>query len=344
MSINNQLMEYFESKRLTAWMPENVGPFDDGLLTKFFNETDFENKVTIAENIIEKVMEKHSKGDMLPQISELVKIERGAKEFLSHRDHVVHAMFTYLLGWYIIHTLNLSINPLSWKITGLFHDIGYPLEIGSRMDEKYIALTNEIVGKINSDTPPLIFKKQISIENIDRAYMGSSFDLLDGIFDDWGIDVRSGTEYKTMTESGRIDHGIISSLLVLYIISALYRKNNPRLFEVELVGSRDWGTKCYREQILPACAAIFLHNLSEDKFANNKIDISKAPLAFLLKLTDEFQDWERPGSKAGKFSAEDYGINGGNKNLVLTIRNVRKRKIKETLESCLSIPENIVIK
>ena len=72
-----------------------------------------------------------------------------------------------------------------------------------------------------------------------------------------------------------------SALTILYLIDLMYKKNAC------------WNQDNFEKHIVPACSAIFLHNL-EDVVFFNTITIDTAALPYLLKLCDELQIWQRP--------------------------------------------------
>lgn len=116
---------------------------------------------------------------------------------------------------------------------------------------------------------------------------------------------------------------MISALVLLYVIDLMYQKNNPRREYKDIYSHRDGGRRInfnqenFEQKIAPACAAVYIHNLPDKCFSKAKIDRSKAPVAFLLKLSDCLQEWERPSYKDHEgLSAERFDIKIENENLV----------------------------
>ena len=123
-----------------------------------------------------------------------------------------------------------------------------------------------------------------------------SFSLIDGRLEEWGIEIKSNNIFRRLLrEKGRFDHGIISALIGLKVLYILYDTH------------RGWDRTDFDEDIVDACTAIFLHNLKSEDLDGQKIHFQRAPLAYLLKLADTLQDWERPktGRPAG-LSAKYY--------------------------------------
>ena len=76
------------------------------------------------------------------------------------------------------------------------------------------------------------------------------------------------------------------------------------------------------------CSAIFLHNLKE-----NNSKFKKFKLAYLLKLSDELQDWERPNGDGKYNNYKDYNIDVDENKIKIIIKNKRLNKIKSSLRN-----------
>jgi len=92
------------------------------LINKFIRESTPENAIEIA-----KIICKPNNKDIIIRdlLKNLLSFENGRKK---GRDHVKHAVHTYLLGMIIIGAmddLNNDEFKFIWKIASLFHDIGY---------------------------------------------------------------------------------------------------------------------------------------------------------------------------------------------------------------------------
>jgi hypothetical protein len=94
-------------------------------------------------------------------------------------------------------------------------------------------------------------------------------------------------------------------------IDLLYKKNNPQdNYETNSEGRPiSWARKTFHQNIVPACAAILLHDAHKSNFKKRKITKDVATLAWLLRVCDALQDWDRPksGSNEG-IPAENYRI------------------------------------
>lgn len=197
-----------------------------------------------------------------------------------------------------------------WGVAALFHDVGYPVEIIGKQLNKFM---NDGVKSISSsyeaDTAIDFkdfneFNTIIKIEpnfadNYTSVYPKSKFlnlfkptDIMaHKIATDFkGISVNDVVKHLNsfvdiMGENGFIDHGFFSSILVLnsygYLIQK-YAKNQDFFFY----------------PIVDSATAILLHNyyrnvLQKKPFNLKGLHPSQSPLAYLLILCDELQEWNR---------------------------------------------------
>lgn len=197
-----------------------------------------------------------------------------------------------------------------WGVAALFHDIGYPVEIIGKQLKKFI---NDGVKSISptygADTAIDFkdFNEFNTIVKIDpnfadeftQTYPEAKFlnlfkptDIVaHKISNDFqSVNVGDVTRHldnfvKYMGELGFIDHGFFSCILVLnsygYLIQK-YAKNHDFFFY----------------PIVDSASAILLHNyyrnvLQNDPFNLKELHPSQSPLAFLLILCDELQEWNR---------------------------------------------------
>ncbi len=197
-----------------------------------------------------------------------------------------------------------------WGVAALFHDVGYPVEIIGKQLKKFI---NDSVKSISSTYDADIaidfkdFNEFNTIVKMDcnfadeftKTYPEAKFlnlfkptDIVaHKISTDFGsINVNDVIKHLdnfvySMGEMGFIDHGFFSCILVLnsygYLIQK-YAKNHDFFFY----------------PIVDSASAILLHNyyrnvLQKDPFNLNQLHPSQSPLAFLLILCDELQEWSR---------------------------------------------------
>ena len=197
-----------------------------------------------------------------------------------------------------------------WGVASLFHDIGYPVEIIGKQLTKFM---NDGVKSISSsyeaDTAidfkdfnefnTIIKMDSDFADNYTSVYPKSKFlnlfkptDIMaHKIATDFkNVDVNDVVKHlnsfvKIMGENGFIDHGFFSSILVLnsygYLIQK-YAKNHDFFFY----------------PIVDSATAILLHNyyrnvLQKEQFGLKNLNPSDSPLAYLLILCDELQEWNR---------------------------------------------------
>lgn len=340
MNVNQHLVKEIENYRYEKYS------FDVHGLNKFITKSaDFDEKQRLAINLIEGIMINHGKQRLRRHLVELARIEYGIQELQSWaRDHVVHALLCYVLGAFInenyLNSKNgIHVNEFQWKISCLFHDVGYPAQVAKEAILGPLSETiNDIAAGIGVSTEKVVFKVvPVNLEKLTNNL--NSFDLIQREIDSWEINIDARKEYSNLTESGGICHGMISALSVLRVIDLMYQRHNPkREFKDIVLDNVDWNQRWFEEDVIPACAAIFLHNLPSHCFKSCKIDKHKAPLAFLLKLSDCLQEWERPSKDLPKgYPSEKFGITITNDELILSadISETGKSQIRKDLSGAL---------
>ena len=210
-----------------------------------------------------------------------------------------------------------------WGVASLFHDIAYPLEIIGKQMKKFVNDNVNIINsnkqgintkfdfindsevdltinfgnftnftnipRIDSDFAKKFRKKYPTTEFID---LYNPLDILAfKISDTFGLDLFTIKKHldnfiHDMNEQGFIDHGFFSAIIVLlaygYLIQYYSKRNDFFFFP-----------------IVDSATAILLHNyyknvlLKPEKFNLGKLDVETYPLAFLLILCDELQEWNR---------------------------------------------------
>ena len=198
-----------------------------------------------------------------------------------------------------------------WGVAALFHDVGYPVEIVGHQINRFIRMVAD------ADGDEVKVKAQIRYENFTElnhirevvpkrrftrafydAYESCSYiDLLTPldliahrIYRCFGTDLEQtkaalGRFLDDMAASGFIDHGYYSALIILkwYGYAMQRAKEDPRRFYWPVVDS---------------ATAIFLHNyyrnvLQKGAFALGPMKAEDDPVAYLLILCDELQEWNR---------------------------------------------------
>ena len=161
---------------------------------------------------------------------------------------------------------------------------------------------NEIKQLLDVPAPDIGFR--IVPVGLARLANGAdSLNLIQDCLEQWDLDIDAKREYSMMMETGQVCHGMISALSVLYLLDLMYAAHNSARAYTDALDENtgiDWSQDFFDQDIVPACSAIFTHNLPEECFTKAKIRRDVAPLPFLLRLADCLQDWERPKKKNPK--------------------------------------------
>ena len=249
------------------------------------------------------------------------------------RDHFIHAVNVFLTGLSIYAESSAYRAAFSsavpeksyiyayqtpheefffrWGVAALFHDVGYPVEIVGHQINRFIRMVAD------ADGDEVRVKAQIRFENFSelnhirevvpkrpftRAYYDayescSYIDLLtpndllaQRIHETLGTDLAETKKavdkfVDVMAASGFIDHGYYSAMIILkwYGYAIQMSGDHPERFY--------W-------PILDSATAILLHNyyrnvLQKKPFNLGPMAAQKNPIAFLLILCDELQEWNR---------------------------------------------------
>jgi hypothetical protein len=284
----------------------------------------FELRSQLAICISDRILSRHDKeAGVTIGITQLAEIERQLTPIMKRsRDHVVHSVLTFLLGIYLKEELHLNISSrLEWKLCALLHDVGYPFEMAFNLPREVEDGVNDYGASLHIDSPKL--KSYWRFENLEKLTdRGSSLKLISERLTQWGLSLDTDQIYSKMAREGRLNHGIISALLIMKLIDMLYSAHNPqKSVDTEAVNGVSFSYRYFDTHIVNACSAIFLHNLNDEDFGYSRLDFTddRLVLPALLKLADEMQDWERPGRQGRKpFSANNYNIQFNTENRQLT--------------------------
>ncbi len=227
-----------------------------------------------------------------------------------------------------------------WGLASLFHDVGYPVEIVGRQINKYIDFATEVGGRekpvnvqlsfenfeelnrIAEITPKGIFAKCYFDRYEDSLCIDAlkPVDLLaHKIHSSLGVELKAAKYalddfVNVMARFGFIDHGYYSSIIVLkwygYLIQSA--KYKPEYFY--------W-------PVLDSASAILLHNCYKNMFMKKPFNLGALsphthPIAYLLILCDELQEWNRKayGKKDRlRAQASEAGLEVTDEKLSLTL-------------------------
>jgi len=342
MNINRTLLNEISSQ-----YHNNVYGCEESKIEEFLKTQNFGLRQNKATELVKKILTTHGKQRLSNQVLKLADVEKGIKHLQPElRDHVVHALLSFFLGIYInekfIPTFNCSqVNPFQWKLACLLHDVAYPVQIAKDVIKFYSDEINDLKKSLRIPAPDIFF--QVVPINIDKLRnRKNGLDLIQDQLNKWELQINAKEEYNKMIKSGEVCHGMIGALGILYVIDMLYQKKNPQRKNEPTFRDDpriDWNQKYFDEDIVPACSAIFVHNLDGNCFKKSKVDLFKAPLAFLLKLSDVLQEWERPSLKnLNGYDAEsfDIGIVDGKLILSADISEKRKKEMRSEIVACLN--------
>jgi hypothetical protein len=257
--------------------------------------------------------------------------KRAATLIDKQRDHYIHSVNVFVLGL-SVYSQNKNYSScfkdnvfdrfnytgrfdcpreeflFRWGIASLFHDIGYPVEIVYNQISSFMKFVTQIDGE-NITKPYIDYKNFNELNNIEKIMFKDAFvgeyktgeigdldlyqpiDLLiHGINRGLPVNreaVKSALYgyLKKMQEIERIDHGFYSAIIILKWYGFLIQKSgqSPQIFF---------------HPVLDSATAILLHNfyphtLTKPPFNLPGLDPALHPIAFLLILCDELQEWNR---------------------------------------------------
>ncbi len=203
-----------------------------------------------------------------------------------------------------------------WGLASLFHDVGYPVEIVGRQINKFVEFATDVGGRHSKSNVQLLFDNFAELNCIEevvpkRQFTESYFDSYeDSIYIDMlrpidllahkihsslDVDLKAiklalDDFVNVMAKHGFIDHGYYSAIIVLKWYGYL-------------IQSANYKPEYFFWPVLDSASAILLHNcyrnmLQKEPFGLGALSPAAHPIAFLLILCDELQEWNR----------EAYGI------------------------------------
>ena len=312
---------------------------------------DFPTRKERAMEIIESIMTAHGKQELLRHVVQLAKVEYGIRELEPWlRDHVVHALLSFLLGVFFnerfLRPRGQEVDAFQWKLAGLFHDVGYPAQVAKDILKSYTDQINKIKRDLCGTGPDVFFR--VVPLGLDQLQNGvNAFDLIQEWLNKWELRISAKEEYTKMVNSGDVCHGMISSLSVLFVVDLMYQKYNPKRASMDIYDPPgiNWNQSFFENDIVPACAAVFVHNLPTPLFCSSRLDRTRAALPFLLRLSDCLQDWERAcASDPAGIPDDEFEIEVAQERVVFIVSNSdRRKRIAMEIESTLNAPDIEVV-
>lgn len=279
----------------------------------------------------------------------------------NQRDHFVHAVNVFLTGLSIYiangkyqRAFNKTILEgqykdfyktkheeflYRWGIAALLHDIAYPIEIVGNQINRFLKIISD------ADGVDVRTKAEISYSNFDELNSIKIVDDIEEYASDFlkafpsaktielnkPIDLMAfriheslGTDLmktkrdldvftETMAKSGFVDHGYFSSLIVLKWYGSVVFMNH-------------FNANYLYWPILDSATAILLHNyfknvIRKGDYNHPPMKAEENPIAFLLILCDEAQEWNRDAKgivTRKKILADSVNVSVGDDYLALT--------------------------
>lgn len=257
------------------------------------------------------------------------KIEPTLLSLGGTRDHFLHLFHVFLFGLRIISKIITKMDKDSqkilkirdenektcvfsypynykerifyiWTLASTFHDTGYPLEYLPIIEKGFQDFTDFCKYKIT----PLYFQ----LDYTDIIELDHNFKLISGLYGGKLVFKEIEPEihiyekidhpyfYKVLLSAFRErDHGVISSIILLRVIENifLFPLDNSK-YPLDSERFNIYNKYIYNNDIARMALIISLHNLRNSKIPPvPKIKFNEFPLAFLLILVDEFQEFLR---------------------------------------------------
>jgi hypothetical protein len=218
--------------------------------------------------------------DTAEKFEDVLKQIRGQ----DYRDHFIHSFNVFLLGYYIINQTKMTQTEsksndvnLSWMLTATFHDVAYVIQdIDSWLNqllEDFLGINPRITIDVPKILPMTYFDFMRVLSGWHKAHDRGALKYYDLGSIDWIF----LNEMNSILNQ-RKDHGVMGALMLVHLLAirnGFLQREGP------------YGNFLYNH--VCACHAICVHGMT-----NIKISFGKHPLAFLLVLCDELQDWGRP--------------------------------------------------
>lgn len=257
------------------------------------------------------------------------KIEPTLLSLGGTRDHFLHILHVFLFGLRIISKIISEAGDASkeilkikdedeeacvfsypynykerifylWTLASTFHDVGYPLEYLPIIEKGL----QDFADFCKYSITPLYFQ----LDYTDIIELDNFFKLISGLYGgklefetiDNDISVYKKIEhpyfYKVLISAFRErDHGVISSLILLRVIEDIFLfPSDDSKYPLNPTHFNKYVKYVYNNDIIRMALIISLHNLNKSKSPPiPKIKFSEFPLAFILILVDELQEFLR---------------------------------------------------
>lgn len=292
-----------------------------------------------VRDLIADVLYPHQKAGVISPFLEKVFIHEVMRDFSysGQRLHYNHTMYVFLIGLYLYHCVpdikicvnkKISAKPLRirlkknfdrynfsggspygeflyrWRLASLSHDIA--LVVNDIKDDpnrikKFLQEVREILHV--SDLYPLDSMKDIyTFNKIDFSK------LFEVNTPDIPFNRYMEMQLNTFPYDGDIfyDHGIYGAFLFLRKMLIEFERHG-----YNVRSSTKWHKNLLGTSLLEIAIMIALHNLDQNQKILDRLiqpyiplyDIEKRPMAWLLKVCDTIQEWDKPPAKSGMYKS-----------------------------------------
>ncbi|NLH51059.1 MAG: hypothetical protein GX444_20985 [Myxococcales bacterium] len=208
----------------------------------------------------------------------------------------------------------------TWLIASLFHDVGYVAEslkyLQKTLQEEFF---NHVPGftlshihlkrdkYIEDEVKNLLMRiSRVIRENEFSFTKESSNESDESVFKDQTVVLTSLTAlFQDQLQIEDLDHGVASALFLLLTLHLDLHEIGLKFEKKEMCDAYYLYTynsrheeylkkrKEIQEDIAVACAAMALHNIRQTTYKSLSVKFTEHPIAFLLSLCDQLQEWDR---------------------------------------------------
>lgn len=261
-------------------------------------------------NLIWKIMEYYWDSNYRKSILEkLISFEKFLLA-LGKREHFVHQFEVMLLGLNILEVIKEKRGRpdifkfeewkdifLTWTVTAMGHDFGYPYQVSSEILSELSLLYKELNMDNLSDhisiaqkTPALTKEyKLLYFHENKLSHFKSMFDikafLNQSLTKSLAGDINIDELEAQLLKGEKPDHGYISAIMLCRSVLEEYNSQTVDDNLIDFKNSKD----C--KKLIWSSSAIACHNFS---YSNKKhISFQKNPYAYILYILDSIHDWDR---------------------------------------------------
>ena len=214
-----------------------------------------------------------------------------------HRDHYVHSVYVFAIG-VAIYANNKPYRKIyndfyrckdgdmnflkNWGLTALFHDIGYPFQLAHEQIKSYV-----------SELWQLPAVPGVAIVNFDSV-LKTDCDRTQLDTDEKFTDINSLLAYGVSARMG-YDRGYVQDILDKRTSPAPDSFMDHGYYSAAVLANKLMTDNVVTQQTLDVLTAILLHN-SLNRYnieCSHAVTAMEHPLAYLLMLCDELQNWDR---------------------------------------------------